>query len=234
MTDTRKHQGLIVSVLSVVITIASGAFADDNEAAPQEGSDSTEVREPALAKPLVVEKTEGQRKTALVSTLVLKVINSVEARAALEDKATELGGFSTLITNSSLKLKVPPGQLPKILEFAAKQGVIIEKSLKRRDLTLDIAQLTGHLKSKGKILLRLRGFFDDSNVQATLRIEQTMTELVTEIELVKGRLRVLDEETKWALVEISFRFKQRDRIIYVHSPFEWLNTVNLDRFLEDF
>jgi hypothetical protein len=181
------------------------------------------------------EKTEiGKREIALISTMILKVINPADARVALEEKVAGLGGFPILLTDESLQMKVPPEHLSKILAAASEQGLVIEKSLAREDLTLEIAEIEGALKSKLEILNRLRGFFDDSNLSATLRIEQTMNELVFEIETIKGRLRVIRDRTKWALVDIYFQFKQRDRIIYVSSPFDWLNTVSLDHFLEEF
>jgi hypothetical protein len=192
------------------------------------------AEEPAAPVAEEAPADEAVRRTALVSRMILKVVNPEDARELLKQKAQEAGGFPVLITDGSIELKVPPDKLSELIAFAAENGVVVEKSLERQDLTQEIAQLEGQLKSKHGILARLRGFFDDSNVQATLRIEQTMTSLVTEMESVKGRLRVLEERSRWAFMDISFEFKQRDRIIYINSPFEWLNTVNLDRFLEEF
>jgi len=180
------------------------------------------------------EPVETGRQTALLSVMTLKVINPTEVRGELEKKAAELGGFPMLVTDELLTLKIPPEKLSEMLQFAADNGLVIEKTLERQDLTEQIAQLEGRLKSKLEILVRLRGFFDDSNVSATLRIEQTMTDLVAEIEEVKGQLRVARERARYAVIDIAFQFKKRDRIIYVHSPFDWLNSVKLDRFLEEF
>ena len=166
--------------------------------------------------------------------MILKVVNPRDARVELEKLAEERGGHPILVTDSSISIKLPPAKLSEFIETASTHGLVVEKTLERADLTQEIAQLEGQLSSKQKVLARLRSFFDDSNVEATLRIEQNMTALVSEIESVKGRLRVLRDRSKWAVVEISFRFRERDKIIYVHSPFEWLNTVNLDEFLGEF
>jgi hypothetical protein len=210
----------IAPLLVAVLLAASSAPADD---APPPAPDATGQQDAA-----------DTRRTALVSRMVLKVVNPDEARSRLVAGVRELGGFPALATDDRLEMKVPPGRIDELLQLIAAEGLVLEKTLDRQDLTLEIAQLDGQLGAKRAVLTRLRGFFDDSGVQATLRIEQTMTELVTEIEQVKGRLRVLEERARFARVEISFRFKQRDRLIYVHSPFEWLNTVSLDRFLEEF
>lgn len=217
---------LLVSPAPVVAQDASskaGTKPDPTEEAVAADSDEEKGEEPV----------DG-RRTALVSRMLLKVINPADARTVLAQEVAKLGGFPILVTDSEIYLKVPPSKMSAMLEIAAKEGMVVEKSLDRKDLTQEIAQLEGQLKSKRKILTKLRSFFDDSNVQATLRIEQTMTDLVTEIERVKGQLRVAGDRAQWAVIEISFEFRQRDRIIYVNSPFEWLNTVNLDQFLEEF
>jgi len=189
----------------------------------------------APAIPATIEQGPATgRKTALVSRMVLKVVNPDDARSRIVAGVRELGGFPVLVTDDQLEVKVPPERLDELLRLVADEGLVLERTLERQDLTLEIAQLEGLLGAKRAVLSKLRAFFDDSGVQATLRIEQTMTGLVTEIEQVRGRLRVLEERARYARIEVSFRFKERDRLIYVHSPFGWLNTVSLDRFIEEF
>jgi len=129
---------------------------------------------------------------------------------------------------------VPPGDFPEVTREIAKVGQVVEKTMERKDITERIAQLKGRLRSKQEILKKLRSFFDDSNVQATLQIEKNMTQLVVELEKVKGQLRVTLDKARFAKIDLDFSFRKRDRIVYVSSPFEWLNTVDLDRFLVEF
>lgn len=174
------------------------------------------------------------RRTALVSRVVLKVVHPVLARQHLLEAARERGGFVTLLSDQQLVLKVPPERLDEVLTIVAAEGAVVEKTLERADLTERIAQLEGRLRSKVDILTRLRAFVDDSNVQATLQLERSMTALVSEVEQVKGELRVERERARWAVVDIAFQFRERGRIVYVRSPFVWLNTVDLGRFLSEF
>lgn len=179
-------------------------------------------------------KQQTNRQTATTATIVLKVINPDAIRPLLKKAAAELGGFHTQVTDSSIDLKLPPPKLSEMIAMAGANGLVIEKNLSRRDLTLRMAELKSLIKSKSEILNRLRNFFDDSDVAATLKIEQNMTQLLSEIEIAKGQLRVLSDEVSWARLSVAFEFKQRDRIVYVNSPFEWLNTVSLDQFLMRF
>jgi len=241
---------VLVFVAAAAILVALPAAAQQKKAAKQKQAEpaaaQAQPQAPISAVPTAADPDAAKggeeaatpdaagRRTSLESRLILKVINPDAARATLEKKIAELGGFPILVEDAALVLKVPPEKLSETIAFIAEQGLVLEKTLERADLTQEIARLEGQLKSKKEMLGRLRGFFDDSNTEATLRIEQTMTEIVAEIEQIKGQLRVAEERTRWAVVNISFQFRERDRLVYVSSPFDWLNSVGLDRFLEEF
>ncbi len=175
-----------------------------------------------------------QRLTALSARLLVKVVHIDEVRRAVLQEVGTAGGFHSLVTEDQVRLRVPPERLSDVLTMLAGKGLVLEKSLQREDLTEPIAQLEGRLRSKEQILTRLRTFFDDSNLQATLEIERNMSKLVEEMEALKGKLRVERDRTRWATVDVSFRFRERERVRYVHSPFTWLNSVDVDAFVARF
>jgi hypothetical protein len=231
-----------LSLLLVSISVAAAPSAAPAPAAAPEASASSTGAPGATVEPNAAPSASAGtantepagRRTALIANLTLKVVNPKEARKALEERTKALGGFPILVSDDDLRLKVPPARLSALLDTAADQGLVIEKSLERADLTLEIAKLESQLESKRAILAELRGFFDGSDVAATLQIEQSMTELVNELESVKGQLRVLHDRASWAVVDVAFQFKERQRLTDVTSPFDWLNTVNLPRFLAEF
>jgi hypothetical protein len=191
----------------------------------------------------VVAKPEGTtadvasattRQSAILASLVVKVSSATDTVVELRQYVATIGGFPSLITNNELVLKIPPEHLSAALARIGKAGLVMQKSLAREDLSLDIAKLEGQLESKRAILAELRRFFDTSDVAATLAIEKNMTDLVVELESVKGKLRVLRERAQWVVIQVNFQFKPRDRVTHVVSPFQWLNTVNLERFLAEF
>jgi|GEM_PF-6514262 len=174
------------------------------------------------------------RQTALVARMTVKVVHPDEVRGALIKRVKKDGGFPILVTDYALHIKLPPAKLQAFMKAAAKHGHVLDKHMSRADLTESIAQLEGKVRSKSEILERLRGFVDDSNVGATLKIEREMMRLVTELERVKGRLQIERDRATWALLRLSFRYKRRGRMTYVRSPFKWLNTVDVNRFLGSF
>ena len=164
----------------------------------------------------------------------MKVLSPDEARTQIEQSAKSFGGFLVHFAKGSIKVKLPPEQLSSFADQIADFGILLEKNLSSEDLTLRIAELKGRIKSREDILERTRKFLDDADVASTIDIERTMTDLVLEIERFKGNLRVLTDRSSFAVAEISFDFRERDRIVYIRSTFEWLNSIDLGSFVEGF
>ena len=172
--------------------------------------------------------------TAMTARMTVKVVHPDEVRAKLIALARKQGGHPVLVTDYALHLKLPPAAMTAFMDATSEEGSVLDKHLSRQDLTEPIKQLEGKVRSKGEILERLRGFVDDSNVQATLRIEREMTRLVHELESVKGQLQVQRDRATWASLQINFRYRKTGRITYVKSPFSWLNSVDINTFLRSF
>ena len=177
---------------------------------------------------------KSNRKTAVTWQAVLKVANPTAVREQIEASARTSGGFLTYFDDKRIVVKIPHAALSSLTAQIAKQGFLLQKTINREDLTLRIAELLGRLKSKKEILARTRSFLSSSDLASTLDIERSMAELVTETEAIQGALRVLSDRAAFAVVVVDFEFKERDKVLYIDSPFEWLNTVDLSRFVQEF
>jgi hypothetical protein len=227
-------------IIAFVVTLISPVITAQDAKTPAEPVDSPppDIRAPESegvdANAVPEDSNREQRLESVQTTMVLKVINADTARNHIKKSATSLGGYATHLNDTSITLKIPPNKLTEAIALFAAQGIVIQKTIERQDLTMEIAQLEGKLTSQMEILTKLRGFFDGSDLAATLDIERSMARLVNEIESVKGRLRYLKEQARWSLLVIHFNFHERDKVLYVASPFEWLNSANLESFLEEF
>lgn len=215
----------------ILTALMFAAPAAAQEAAPAPASAPTSMAAPASAS--AAPQTD-RRVSALTARVHLKVVHPDQVRRALAAAGAKVGGHPTRVTERSISLKIPPAELGAFMRGMSDHGLVLEKTLARQDLTETIADLEGRLRSKTEIFAQLRGFFDRSDLQATLDIERNMTELVQEMEGLKGQLRVERDRAQWSVVEVDFQFQPHDRLVYVQSPFEWLNTVDLDRFLSEF
>lgn len=218
MHVTLRRPGTAPGLLAVALALALPlALAGAAPAGAQEETPRTQPRHTAL--------------TAHATVKVPRVDDAAEAIIAL---AESRGGFLDSQGAHRLVVKVPPEAVSEVLDGAAAQGLLLAKRLERGDLTELIAQLEASLRSKSAILDRLRRFFDDADVESTLRVEKEMNELVEELERVKGRLRVARERAAWAVIQVHFRLPERERVRDASSSFEWINSCDLDRFLGDF
>ncbi|MBN2529720.1 MAG: DUF4349 domain-containing protein [Deltaproteobacteria bacterium] len=227
---------IIASFIYVAFTVMCSPIMAQSVETMDEVRKSPEPSKSTSAASMAAGDAEAtkNRLTAVKSIMVVKVVNPDEARVSILNHAKKIGGYATHLNDSSITLKLPPEKLNSAIHTFAKEGIVIHKSIESEDLEMEIAQLEGRLTSQMEILKKLRSFFDDSDFAATLDIERSMGQLVNEIENVTGRLRYLREKAAWCVVEVHFRFRQREQVLYVASPFEWLNGANLDAFLEEF
>lgn len=232
------------AAVTLALALAAGMPTAQAQERPAEPPASTEPAEPAApggpaqpAEPRAATEDPTQRAarpTAVTARMVTKVIHPDDARKAILEALEAKGGYPLFVSDERLRLKVPPGAVDELIDAVAAEGYVLEKGLDREDLAEGIAQIEGKLRSKLDIFARLRTFLSEADAPTTLKIEKTMATLVQEIEALKGQLRVLRDRASWAVLDVSFRFERRDRPGRVSSPFPWLNTVDLDRFLGEF
>jgi len=110
----------------------------------------------------------------------------------------------------------------------------LDKKLERQDLGQAVAQLEGSISAKREILAKLQGFCDKADVETTVQTERKMTSLVEQLESLQGELRYLRDRARLAVVVFDFRSRRQGRLEYQRSSFDWINTANLNYFLEEF
>ena len=180
------------------------------------------------------EGERGARQTAIDATLALKVAHPDQVRRAVLELVKQAGGYPTYVADGRLDLRVPPQQAEALVTQISQMGLILARTLQRSDRTEIIADLQARLRTKRDIFQRLRTFLDDSNVSATLKVERSMTALVTDLERLRGELEVEEANVRNASLRVTFQFHQERRVDQVTSPFEWLNTLDLEQFLGAF
>ena len=180
------------------------------------------------------EGDRGARQTAIEATLALKVAHPDQVRRQVLELTKQAGGYPTLVSDGRLDLRIPPQQVDSVVAQISQTGLVLARTLQRSDRTEVIADLQARLRTKRDIFQRLRTFLDDSNVAATLKVERSMTALVTDLERLRSELEVEETNVRNAAVRVTFQFHQERRMDQVVSPFEWLNTLDLEQFLGAF
>ncbi len=192
----------------------------------------------ALAMSLTTEQAAPAQQAdalAYVINLTIAVEKPEETSDKLVSLTRELGGYFAQRDLQQLVLKVPRDKRQALIDAALEQGLVMTRSEQARDLSRELLQTRTLLKSRETVLSKYFDIMIGAQFHAVLQVEQQITALVQEIEGLKGRLKQIEHELRYAVITVRFQFKQRrpprrDG----NSPFPWLNTVNLVDVLENY
>ena len=177
----------------------------------------------------------AQPTLALQATLTLSVPEAQQGADALVAKARKLGGYLTQLTNQAVTVKVPAAKMDELVAFAEELGQVLQRSRQAADLSLSLSQQRTRLGSKQKMLVQYIKVLSGARLAAVVTVERQVTQLIREIEALKGAIRMLEHRLQTASLRVSFRIETpRVPTADGSSPFEWLNTVNLVDLYRDF
>ncbi len=166
--------------------------------------------------------------TAVTGSLVLQVGKPVEATDALVDQVDALGGWFQARTADHVALRVPLDKHQELLDFAAELGKVAERSAQRVDITQPLTEAKGKLESREALLERYYEVLETADPKSIVGVERQIVQAIEQIEHLKGRIRLLEDQAAYARVDVSFRFRDRKAPSRDgSSSFRWLNTLNV-------
>ncbi|MEZ4235347.1 MAG: DUF4349 domain-containing protein [Myxococcota bacterium] len=203
--------------LALALVLARGAAA----AAP-EGSEPAEAEAPAPApKAPIVD-------TLLAGSVVVAVSQQDAAAEALVAETRRLGGWFQSRTPAALSLRVPVDRFDALVAFAEAQGKVIDKELSRTDAGQELADLRSRLEARNSVLDEYYKVLRTARADAVVSVQLQIIAAISEIEAIEGRIRLLEDQSRNARLDVSFQF--RDRAAPARdgtSSFPWLNTLNV-------
>jgi len=174
-------------------------------------------------------------RVAITTSLVLNVADRVAAADALTARAEALGGYFSLRREDAVVLRVPNEALTALLAETQALGQVLQRNHNARDVTFELEEKRTLLASREAVLKRYFEVLGDAGPQAVVTVERQMTQLIADIETLKGALLLLEHNMAYAEVAVSFQFRERrpperDGT----SSFAWLNSVNLVDLIGEF
>lgn len=117
-----------------------------------------------------------------------------------------------------------------LLETAAED--VVEYVPEAYNLKEEYLSLQSGIKSREEILEKNMEYLGKTDLQGTLAVEQEITRLITEIEGLKGRLRRITTDIRYALGYIQLELQQQSLPEDIPSSFGWINRVDFYDFIE--
>ena len=126
------------------------------------------------------------------------------------DVAEEQGGFvadsRTRNRSGSLTVRVPAANFDETLHALRALGTVEVESVHGRDVTADYVDLHANLRiarARREVLLGLMA--DAVSIEQTIRVQNALDETQLRIEQLQGQLRLLDDRTSLATIDLRLR-----------------------------
>ena len=104
---------------------------------------------------------------------------------------------------TTLVFKVPPDQFQRALADLGKVGFVLSQDISADDVTERVVDLESRIVTAQASVIRLREFLDDAtNLDAIAQLEAELLRRETDLELLRGQLRTLQEQVSLATITL--------------------------------
>jgi len=182
------------------------------EAAPAATKAPAQPPIPLPATPPEAGRAEDKRMVVYTAEVELKVEELEEARAAVESKVRELGGYISESRSWSdrsgewtrITAKIPVDHFESFISWVKKLGKLERESTRGYDVTMEYIDLQARLSNLKATEERLLKLLDRAEtVEDVLKVEAELTRVRSEIESLEGRIKYLEHHTEMATVTVA-------------------------------
>ncbi len=185
------------------------------EAAEEEGAGMAFNRDATTTQDLSNAQQGQQRLIIRTADMSIVVPDTEEAMATVAQMADENGGW---VVNSSvfqydetaktgnMMVRIPAEGFQSFIDAIQMMSVEVTRiSTSGQDVTEEFVDLSARLENLEATAARVREFLDEAeNVEEALAVNQELSRLEGEIEVIKGRLEYLENSAAFSTVTIDF------------------------------
>ncbi len=160
------------------------------------------------------------------------VTDAEEAADDLTSWAEETGGYYILRSTDRVVIRIPNDAILRLKEYLEENTDELYTYIpSAQDIRSDILYLQSSIESREEILERNLGYLDRADVSGTLAVETEVMDILKELEEMKGRLRVLNQNRRFAYAEVSLQFQAETLPERIPTSFPWLNSLDMYSFI---
>ncbi|MEH7414257.1 DUF4349 domain-containing protein [Neobacillus drentensis] len=197
----------------------------------EESLNSTEL--PKRDKSIDTAKVQDNNQMVIYQAeLELRVKSFENAVQSLEDKAQGYGGYiaESNVTSDGkeqvsgrLNLRIPQAHFQEFVNDAQGQAAeVLQRTINGQDVTEEYVDLESRLKSKQAVEERLLSFMKNAvKTEDLLKISADLASVQEEIEVIKGRMKYLENQTSFSTVNITLHER---KVVIPNLEKDQLNT----------
>ena len=162
------------------------------------------------------------------------MVNNPEKSAEeLARWAERIGGYYVLKSDDRVVFRFPDSRMAELKPYLEESTEELYGYLpSAEDVREEILFLRSAIESREEILEENLKYLDKTDVEGTLAIEKEVMDILKELEDVKGRLRMLNQNRKYAYAEVSLTFQSQSLPEKLPSSFEWLSELDFYSFIQ--
>ncbi len=151
----------------------------------------------------------------------------------LRKEADNVGGFVRYFDGKKIEMKIPGDSVEKIITLIKSSTFIQDIQIQSENYADELISLTTNLTIKKEMLGKIYEIFKTSTMIQTLDVEKEVNDYVTEIEVLTGRLKYI--QNRLVLAEITVHINYENYIQTgnkIHkSLWSWINNLGLKQLL---
>lgn len=167
------------------------------------------------------------------ATINMAVFETRKAIDAVEKLAKDSGGYLVSREDTRITVRVPATKFDGTLDKVAKLGDLLHRNVNVQDVTAEYTDLSIRMRNLEVMRTRLEELLQKANkVEDALAVERELERVTSELERLKGRLKLLAELVSFSTITVEFQPRPVDHVdSKVHLPFPWLDQLGLGELL---
>ncbi len=158
--------------------------------------------------------TEEERIVLYNAFVDLKVEDEKVIAENITDIAKKYEGYILRSNNSEVSIRVLSDKLDIALEDIGNYGKVVNQEINGEDVTEEYTDMNIRLENAERTRQRYLALLDQAvNVQEVLMVERELERLNRELELLKGRLKRLDELHTFSTITVYYHKKVKPGVL---------------------
>jgi hypothetical protein len=193
---------------------------DANQATPSDP-------EPAVEQPRI---DADHRHIIYTAFMQVSVFNLPEAMAKAESLPEIYGGYIHSMSEGQLVLRIPSKNLRDAMGSLGEYGVIEQRTLQAQDVTAEYVDVESRIVALEETHVQMLALLGKAKtVEEALKVRMALDQITSELEVLKGRLRQLENLTSYST--LTLRMYERGPLSPTPSsddPFPWVNALGVE------
>ncbi len=168
-----------------------------------DGGGSAEAKKPAAPTDPRVDYDRKFVKTAWVDLEVGDEDDFEPTVAKVQEIAEGLSGYAVEVSSTSITVKIPTERIDEALTSIATLAEVTHRNVRVSDVTARYVDLQIRIANLEKVRARLQELVQQGeDVKAILEVEKELNRVTTELESLKGQMRMLSNQVTFATIHV--------------------------------